>query len=488
MNGEAAHKVVQPVQRGIVGVVNIVENQQARLATRQQNVNRLGDALEKTALSNKRVGSTYVQVVGMQSKQRWLEPAHLRQPGAVEAGEPLARIWLCGGLLEQRRQRRVGQRCLALEAVDGDDGCALARVFSRKRRCQRGLTDAGFALDDDQLSVVCRPGARILQGGPGALALDQRGLHGDRRRAQTLRRAFGTARQHQLTIENSLVQRHCLGQGRNAEFLIQDAHTLLILANRGGALAVEGVELHQLAMGRLVQRIDGQPAPRIVDGRRPFLRIARAAYQRLQEPGQVVAISFGLEELPVVKRRAVAQGEAGEKITVLNAGRFGQVRAAGLTGHGAGRWAVGQATFKGMNIAVEIVVKGKRHLLAFDVQPGQCGGGVERRECTPQRRARTGLVKFGPEQSGKRIARVGLARDGQIGEQCRGLARVGYEWFAVEFDAWRAKQVDCKLWQECPPVRLGSGHCSVLDEKSEPLLALPPHRNADRNDYPTVAR
>ena len=74
-----------------------------------------------------------------------------------------------------------------------------------------------------------------------------------------------------------------------------------------------------------------------------------------------------------------------------------------------------------------------------------------------------------------------------IGEQCRGLGVVGYEWFAVEFGVARqtgrlqvlARMSSSTAWQR---------HCSVLDENRDLCSALLPHRNADRNDYPTVAR
>lgn len=48
---------------------------------------------------------------------------------------------------------------------------------------------------------------------------------------------------------------------RHAPLVIENRHTLLVLAQSGGAAAGPGMQPHQLAMGRLVKRIEGQSAP-----------------------------------------------------------------------------------------------------------------------------------------------------------------------------------------------------------------------------------
>jgi len=54
---------------------------------------------------------------------------------------------------------------------------------------------------------------------------------------------------------------------------------------------------------------------------------------------------------------------------------------------------------------------------------------------------RVALVGFGPEQGGERVAPMSLARDGQVGQQGDGLARVHLDRHAVALDAGRAQQV-----------------------------------------------
>ena len=50
---------------------------------------------------------------------------------------------------------------------------------------------------------------------------------------------------------------------RHAQFLLQNPNALRVLAQGGRVLAGTGIQLHQVAVSRLVQGIQGQPAPGI---------------------------------------------------------------------------------------------------------------------------------------------------------------------------------------------------------------------------------
>jgi hypothetical protein len=73
---------------------------------------------------------------------------------------------------------------------------------------------------------------------------------------------------------------------------------------------------------RLVQVIQGQPAPAVGDGLLPLLERAVAVTEPLQRAGQLAAQFLGLEELPVIKSRAVAQGEPRQEIVAVQPHRL----------------------------------------------------------------------------------------------------------------------------------------------------------------------
>ena len=63
-----------------------------------------------------------------------------------------------------------------------------------------------------------------------------------------------------------LRQRDRLLLGGGAEFVVEQADAVFVLAQGSGGLTGLGVERHQGAVGRLVEWIMGHPAPGIVEG------------------------------------------------------------------------------------------------------------------------------------------------------------------------------------------------------------------------------
>jgi hypothetical protein len=88
---------------------------------------------------------------------------------------------------------------------------------------------------------------------------------------------------------------------RYAQFVLEKLHTLVILAQGGGPSARPGVQLHQLAMCLLVQRIERQPAPCIAYGQFELALGRVPTFQSLQRAGQLAMQDLGLEQLPIIK-------------------------------------------------------------------------------------------------------------------------------------------------------------------------------------------
>jgi hypothetical protein len=194
------------------------------------------------------------------------------------------------------------------------------------------------------------------------------------------------------------VGRFCRGGG--AQFRLQDADALLVLAQGGGALVAPGVQLHQLAVRFFVQRIEAQPAPGVVHGGLVLAPGAVSAGQASQGASQFAAQAFGLEELPVIELRAVAQRETGHEVVVIEGGRFGQVGQAIGTALGLGV-VVGldlrQPAAELLDVHPQIVAPHEVDGFPIGLDPGAVQGAVECREGVAQGGPCPGLVEFGPE-------------------------------------------------------------------------------------------
>ena len=132
-------------------------------------------------------------------------------------------------------------------------------------------------------------------------------------------------------VEDRLVQLCSFCQRRYAKLRAQDALALLVLAHGSRTLARPGIQQHQLAVCRLVQRIKRQPAACIVDRRFPGVANRVTGCKRLEHLCQRAPQFLALEELPVVIICAVAQRKAGHKVVLVNGGSTLELLAAGST-------------------------------------------------------------------------------------------------------------------------------------------------------------
>ncbi|HEU5099640.1 MAG TPA: hypothetical protein VFU22_11505 [Roseiflexaceae bacterium] len=113
------------------------------------------------------------------------------------------------------------------------------------------------------------------------------------------------------------IELHRLLVRGDAELLFETLGAGAILAQGGGALPRGSVVVHQRAVGRLVQRVEGQAAARRRDGPVVIPSPAVQLGEMLQGAGALLAQALGLEVLPLVEGRAVAEREAGEKVVAV---------------------------------------------------------------------------------------------------------------------------------------------------------------------------
>src|SRR5919112_3651324 len=102
------------------------------------------------------------------------------------------------------------------------------------------------------------------------------------------------------------------------------------------------------------------------------------------------------------------------------------------------RFALGEEIVKPGYVDPDGVVE--TNALPVSAQPTLSTGLAQRREGPPKGRAAATLAVFGPQQAGERVPGVALPRDGQIGGEGCGLARVDLDRHTVVLDARRAEQ------------------------------------------------
>ena len=259
-----------------------------------------------------------------------------------------------------------------------------------------------------------------------------RGRRGNGGRGRLFRRG-------QTLGPDALVQGPRLLRRENVQFRLQNPRAGTVLAQGCAAAPGSGIELHQVAMRGLAQRIQFQPAPRPSD--RPFVCSPGAvrAGQSLQHVSEPIPQRLGLVELPLVERRAVAEGEPGHKAAAVQPHRLLQ------EGQGVLRWSRTVRTARPLPVAKDIHVQPDIGIwvqsrgLPVDGQPSLAQGPVDHREGAPQLSPGAALVERRPEQRGQRVAAVITLGDDQVGEKGERLATGEAHRFAVQLESRWAK-------------------------------------------------
>ena len=207
------------------------------------------------------------------------------------------------------------------------------------------------------------------------------------------------------------------------------ADALAVLRERGSPLTARAVELDQPPVRGLVERIECEPAARVLDRARMAAPRAEALGEAVEHGTELARERARLQRLPVVERRAVAQAEAGEEGSSLQ--RRGLLE-------------VGEVVSAGQPAEVvdverhAVPLQGDR--IACDGEPAAVERRAERRERPPQRRAGAVGRVFRPQELGERVATVASGLHSEVREQRRRLARVDLQRRAVAERLRRAEE------------------------------------------------
>ncbi len=285
------------------------------------------------------------------------------------------------------------------------------------------------------------------------LAADQ----GDKR-ADRLGLLAALAR-HLFLAQDGLVEGLGLLLGVDAELALQQVAQLLVLGEGAPAPAGEGVELHEVAVGLLGERVDAEQPLGVLDGDAVAAALAVLGDQRAQRLHHRLAQALLLLLEPALELLAVAHGTAGEQLAAveLDGARQGE-RIDMLVAE-----TEAQTLLEGFEVDPELGagVEGDRLVGGEERLPGR---GRVSRSAAGERRAQVverlaqaapGVGRFvlRPEQAGEALAGVRRAAAGrQVGEQAAHLLRLEAEQRAVvDAHLEAAEQADLH------PRPLGSG-------------------------------
>ena len=101
---------------------------------------------------------------------------------------------------------------------------------------------------------------------------------------------------------------------RGVEFRLEDAHTLLVLAQGKHSPVTSRIEQHQLAVGGLVERVERQPVTGVLDGDVPGVLGRTGVGEHGQHCACFLAQVLALREQPHIKLRAVTRRQMGQQI------------------------------------------------------------------------------------------------------------------------------------------------------------------------------
>ena len=160
----------------------------------------------------------------------------------------------------------IGQGLLHAEGAADEDfpirGCDRGQLLEQTGLSHPRRTGYG---EDEPASAGCAAQC-LLQLVQLSLPIDQVGLcltSGLDLRPDLSRRS---RRRREVFVEDCLVELGRLLQRRHTEFLIEDGHTVSICLDGAGTVTGPGVEQHQEAVCRLVQRVELDPLGYRVDG------------------------------------------------------------------------------------------------------------------------------------------------------------------------------------------------------------------------------
>jgi hypothetical protein len=220
------------------------------------------------------------------------------------------------------------------------------------------------------------------------------------------------------------------------------ANALLILTECGAVLPGPGVQPHERALRRFVQRVERHPAPGMRDGV-GYRAGSQVGLHKLFEHLAVELVqAFALEELPLVELPAVRQREASQEFVAVEFGSGGKLLGALLAGGmrgGCGETAGGQCAER-EHVDPNGSVRVQAHLCPVGEQQ-VAERRFEQRKFAAQVVARAVGVELRPQQRQQCVAVARLRLGGQIRQESERLGAAQRHVAPVVLDARRAEEV-----------------------------------------------
>ncbi len=250
---EPAHPVGEEAERGLVGPLDVVDHQQPRDGPGRGGGERLPHAVEEP-----RLRSRPVERRGRGGAEVGQQPRRLAQRAVADGGHP--RVVVAQPPPQRLDHRPVRERGLLLVGAAGEHRGALLAHVRDELLGQPRLADPGLALQQHRAAVAGDAVVGAEERRPFAVAADQgraRRRRGRSGRARPFRR-----RRLQRPFADRLVQPRRLRERRHTQLARQRPHALAVLRERRRAVAALGVEPDQRPVGRLVERVELEPALR----------------------------------------------------------------------------------------------------------------------------------------------------------------------------------------------------------------------------------
>jgi len=259
---------------------------------------------------------------------------------------------------------------------------------------------------------------------------------GDGRRRRDFGRGLAVAEGPGL---DRVVERARLVHRRDAQLAVEHPHAFAVLAERGGAVARARVEAHELAVRRLVERVDREMALRVPERRAEIAVPLRVNGEPREDLGVRASQRVGLGGLPIVELRAVAEREALEQVAAVERGRVREP-------------AVGDGPAKLRHVDPQIgPVEIDR--LALGLEPAVAERGPQDRQRATKCAPGLLLIMFWPEQRRQGRPPLWLPGHGEVGKERGRLSGVGLDGLPAHRDRGRAQQADVQLRQaDLPPL------------------------------------
>jgi hypothetical protein len=253
----ALGQAAQQHQAGLVGPVQVVDQQQQRAADGDR-LQQPGERLEQEVLLVLRVDGGGRRQGGQAPGQLGPEPEQLRGPGAEQGPQPFRRV--AGQVAPDRLpQRQVGD-AQVLVAASGQDHRPVGLGQGGQFGDQPGLADAGLA-GHQHGPAAAAPG--VGQGGAQPAQLRLAAHEGARDRAGRRRAGDGDGRRpgRRLGVEQLQVGSLQVGGGPHPQLLGQDPPVAVVGPQGLPAVAGGGVGGQQPPVGRVPERLPGHEVP-----------------------------------------------------------------------------------------------------------------------------------------------------------------------------------------------------------------------------------